>query len=267
MSSMYSCRLATMTLTTREVSYDTGTIMIHHWPGDTEWADFMAERIEVDLPTMSKLVGIPFPDKELEIIETISPELYGYGGWYDTSSSLIEVTEDLDQQLALHEISHGWFNDDLFTDRFITEGLAEEYAARTIAESGGDLPDPDKPAPVLTDADKLNNWTGASLGDQAAEEYGYGASWWVMRLLTDEIGVDSLSLVLQAAAANETAYVGDDEPESVDPTDDWKRFLDLLEEVGGSARRDCDLRRVGRYSKRVANARRTGRDTIAVSRP
>ena len=29
----------------------------------------------------------------------------------------------------LHEIAHTWFNEDLFEERWITEGLADEFAA------------------------------------------------------------------------------------------------------------------------------------------
>ena len=222
-------------LATRNVNYATGTVEIRYWPGDNLWADFMTKRIESDLPVMAGLIGIEFPDADLEIIETISPTLYGYGGWYNTRTSLIEVTEDLDSTLALHELSHGWFNYSLFAERFILEGLAQEYAARTIEATEGTLTTPPLPSTLSGNDGKLSQWTELAKGDVSEEQRGYANSWYLIRELANEIGIDSLSLVIRTAAEDQIAYQGDTEPELVAAQDDWRRFLDLLEEIGGSS--------------------------------
>ncbi|MCP3910813.1 MAG: hypothetical protein GY745_18820 [Actinomycetia bacterium] len=38
------------------------------------------------------------------------------------------TVDEVDEQLTLHELSHVWFNDSLFDQRWITEGLADEVA-------------------------------------------------------------------------------------------------------------------------------------------
>jgi hypothetical protein len=43
-----------------------------------------------------------------------------------------------------------------------------------------------------------------------------------------------MAVILSAAASDEIAYRGAGEPETVTSRDDWRRFLDLLEEIGGS---------------------------------
>lgn len=47
----------------------------------------------------------------MEIIETSTPHLYGYGGWYPSGANVIEMGDALDLRFLLHELSHAWFNE------------------------------------------------------------------------------------------------------------------------------------------------------------
>jgi hypothetical protein len=49
--------------------------------------------------------------------------------------------------VIVHEASHAWFNDSLFTERWLYEGLAEEYAWRVQTDVGSDA----GPAPARPD--------------------------------------------------------------------------------------------------------------------
>ena len=64
------------------------------------------------------------------MVETASPYLYGYAGWYMPFESVIEVGDELDQHVMLHELAHIWFNDDLFEGRWINEALRRRQRRR-----------------------------------------------------------------------------------------------------------------------------------------
>ena len=72
------------------------------------------------------------------MIESNTPYLYGYAGWFEPVNDVIEIGDELDQIVILHELTHRWFNDQMFSTRWINEGLAEELAAQAMAELDGD---------------------------------------------------------------------------------------------------------------------------------
>lgn len=218
-------------------------IDIRSWPGDPIWANEVKDAVEEGLPVMYDLVGLEWePEESLEIRESIEPNILGYGGWYLDNADVIEIGEHVDPHLVLHEIGHTWFDDGLFLERWITEGLADEFASTTVETLGWTVDseyvlDDTRPKRDGAATPQLNNWkipTGDSGDVQITEEYGYAASWWVMHELAEEIGIDRLRDVIAAADANEISYQNGGQPEEVRATDDWRRFLDLLQEVGGS---------------------------------
>ena len=223
------------------------TITVRSWPGDDMWATRVADVVRRGLPALQEAVGLDFGDQTtLEMLEALDPSLLGYAGWYLSDEDVIEMGEDLDDHIILHEISHLWFNEDLFTERWITEGLAEEFAAHVVegidGEADPELGRANRPFPFPPISVPLNRWelpfTPPSEDDDVAkrEDYGYNASFWMVRTLREEIGEEAMRAVLSAAAADLAAYQDGTNPETVSPTDGWWRFLDLLEEVGGSQR-------------------------------
>ena len=83
------------------------------------------------VPDLVGRIGLPWPvDGPLNVLEVHTPLLEGYAGFYDPKSDEITISENLDDLTIVHEASHAWFNSRLFTDRWINEGLAEEYASR-----------------------------------------------------------------------------------------------------------------------------------------
>ncbi len=213
---------------------DDRKVEILHWPGDTEWADFVENELETGFVELQELIGQPFEDQNLEIIESVDPSLQGYAGWYIPEDELIEVSEDLDRSLILHELSHAWFNGDLFQERWITEGLAEEYSSRALEASGERLDWPAAPWGSEKDRQQLNRWNPFVVPEDErfeVERYGYNTSWYVIRQLTDEIGVEAMSEVIDSVMDGVTAYPGDGEAEPATGIDNnWRRFLDLLQE-------------------------------------
>ncbi len=227
-------------LTREEVQLAGGDrIVIRGWPEDPPWRDRVATVLTDAVPELVARIGLPWPvDGPLTVIEVHTPLLEGYAGFYDSKTDEITISEDLDDATIIHEVSHAWFNGRLFSERWINEGLAEEYAARVLEALGGD---PSEPAPVERDsveAFALNAWPPpAPIRDERSnsrEQYGYDASWAVIRGILAEAGEDGFRRVFRAAAARTSAYVGDGAPERSALPNDWRRFLDLVEELGGA---------------------------------
>jgi hypothetical protein len=232
-------------LVRRTVELGDHRIEVGAWPGDDEWADFVAAQVTNGIPTLEALIGRELPadrsgaraDGTLQIVETSTPYVYGYAGWYLPFEHVIEIGEDLDAAVVLHELAHLWFNDDLFTDRWVNEGFAEEFASRALERLGQPLTAPEPVDPAVPGAIRLNGWSDPVLVDdesEAREDYGYNTSFAVLRAITDEIGLEKVAAVIDAAADHEIAYRGDRPPERWSSAATWRRFLDLLQEVGGS---------------------------------
>lgn len=213
-------------------------IVLRTWPGDDVWVTFARDTIENGLPTLESLIGLPIPDQQsLEITESVTPYFYGYAGWYDPADTTIEVGNELDDSVMLHELSHAWFNDNLFDERWVNEGLAEEFTWLAQQKLGWPTEIlPETPRSTDTGAIPLIDWgngLGSTLGDEEirdTEEYGYATSWYTLHALVEIIGVDGMQSVLTAIDAETVSYVGDDPSETTTMPDDWRRLLDLSSE-------------------------------------
>ena len=226
-------------LLTRPLELDRHKIVIRAWPDDPEWGAFVEQRLTNGIPAMESLVGLPWPhpDDELSIVEAASPYIYGYAGWFLPETNSIEVGDDLDPRVILHELSHLWFNNRLFVERWISEAFAEIYAAHTLGAIGEPVPAPD---PVRADnpaAMALATWDDPTFTEENTderEEYGYNASFFVVNSVAGEIGMDSMRKVVAATEKRSIAYQGDEKPEGVVTRVDSRRLLDLMQQLGAS---------------------------------
>ena len=214
-------------------------IVVRGWPEDPRWRDSVTSVLTDAVPQLAKRIGLPWPVAgPLTVIEVYTPLLEGYAGFYDRATDQITISEDLDDATIIHEASHAWFNDRLFTERWINEGLAEEYASRVLATDGGAASAPAAVKRTAASAFPLDAWPPpAPIQDKASdarEQYGYDASWTVIRAILGETGEAGMRRVFQAADAGTTAYVGNVPPERTRLPNDWRRFLDLSEELGGA---------------------------------
>ena len=211
-------------------------VAIHAWPEDEEWLNHVADVLEEQLPDLEAAIGLPWPvAEELGVTEVSSAQIEGYAGIYDSRSDEIWISEELDDHVIVHEASHAWFDRRLYDERWINEGLADEYAARMVR---GEASGPRFPAePDDTAAFPLNAWPPPSRIDaetQAEELYGYEASWTLMHQLVTEVGATKMREIFESAHERRIPYVGAGPAEAVTGTNDWRRFLDELEEIGDS---------------------------------
>ena len=226
-------------LTSSPQSVGSNTFVVRAWPGDDSWNSFVRQQITDGVPALETLIGQPWPIKgSVEVSEAYTPYLYGYAGWFDPSNRTLEVGEELDSQVMLHELSHGWFNDHLFRERWVSEGLAQVYSTLADERLGNATKSPTTIDSADPGAVILNEWGDPllSTGADDTEDYGYNASWSVIKQIVDETGVDGMREVFAAATAGTTAYVGDTAPEYDHPSTDWRRLLDLVQLSGGSAK-------------------------------
>ncbi len=222
-----------------ELSIDGREIELQGWPGDTQWMDFVTETVEEGIPALEDLVGISWPvDGTLTIAESHSPYLSGYGGWYSPATKIIEVGDRLDTQILLHEVSHVWFNDDLYLERWITEGLADAFSAEVTEAITGTAPEGPRASQFDSSAQPLNRWSEVQFAEPEVESWSYDASWTVTEEILDTIGFDGLRTVLLASSEDEIPYRGEGEAEASPNQRTWRTYLDFLEEAGDTEELD-----------------------------
>ena len=210
-------------------------IVVQSWPEDTRWKTETTDTLRKVFPGLRTLIGLDWPvAHDLDVRERYTPDLEGYAGFFVTDEQRIDVSEDLDPVTIVHEASHAWLNDDLFLERWIYEGLAQEYAWRALGgaglENGDDPTKPDLKDPGFVD---LEIWTHPGvIKDQETddrERYGYEAAFWVIHAIAESAGADGMRDAFAKARASVTAYPGAGAPETVITGDSWRRLLDLAQ--------------------------------------
>jgi hypothetical protein len=220
-------------------------IAVMAWPEDDDWRDTVTETLRNGLPQLLDLIGLDWPvEGVLQVRERYTPALEGYAGLFFTEEQRIEVSEDLDPLVIVHEASHAWFNEDLFTERWIYEGLAEEYSWRVQAAVGEEPARPGRPDPDDPGFIPLASWSFPEvIRDQETddrERFGYVAAFWVVHQVVISVGEDAMRDAFAGAAADLTAYPGAGQPETVLPRDGWRRFLDLAQSIDRPDQIDID---------------------------
>ncbi len=220
-------------LISRPLEVEGVDIALRSWPDDPEWADFAAARVEAGIPALEELIGSVWPvEGSFGVRQTVEPNLRGYAGWFDAQSSEIAVGEALDADTIYHELSHAWFNGRMSTERWLTEGLAQVYAAELVRRDGDDArtavePSVDDPAAV-----PLTDWGGVG-NERAVEEYGYATSFWVLATLVEDIGFDRTDEVVDSIRDGVSPY--DAGVPGARPEQDWKRVYDMFVEIGAAS--------------------------------
>jgi hypothetical protein len=219
-------------LVSRPLDVEGVDIELRSWPDDPEWGDFAAGRVEAGIPALEVLIGTDWPvEGSFDVRQTIEPTRHGYAGWFDAQTNEIAVGEALDADTIYHELSHAWFNSRLSTERWLTEGLAQVYAAELTRRDGDDARTPPEPAVDDPVARPLTEWTALDR-ERSVEEYGYATSFRVVDVLVDELGFDRMRDVIASLRGSASPYGA--VTEVARPDLDWKRVYDVFVEVGGS---------------------------------
>lgn len=207
------------------------SITIAGWEDDPEWIAHAENTVRWGVPLMADLTGQPWPENDLEVLESTVPAEFGYGGWFSVWQSEIEVGDQLDESLMLHELAHAWFHDERLDDRWVYEGWAEDFSNLALSMQTGEEispPLPDMDAPGVTE---LAQWGPSDEPDAISNRY--DTSWYVLHTLREEIGLEATAQVLAAIFEGRSSYGVDGDP-AVFPATGSARLLDLFENVGGS---------------------------------
>ena len=208
-------------------------IELQAWPEDPTWSANVQGEIRGDLTKLEALIGRGLPGTGTVVIREVSSgELGAYAGTFDPKVGIARVSEDLETGTVAHELSHTWFNDALFSGRWLSEGSAG-WAESTI--TGVKCADPGPyPGPG---AERLYIWTFAGPKATQAEldavDYEYKASCYLVSAVVARIDKARLTAVFDALLDHKLAYrsgtvVLDGKAEA----EDLHQWLDAMDELG-----------------------------------
>ncbi len=209
---------------------------IQAWPEDAAWANLVQTYVVDDVPRLQELTGLPLPGNRITIREAGNVQLGEYAGLYDSKTRTATIGENVDPATVAHELSHVWFNRDLFSDIWMDEGFAG-YSMKA-AGSGDYKPCTDPGTYPGSGSPDLVSWKQLDINsttqDVDVSDYQYAASCFIVTRLADDMGPINFKNVLAAAASGKIAYVGGSPVEDsplVGPVS-AKALVDLIDEQG-----------------------------------
>ena len=181
-------------------------VTVEGWPDDPTWLSDTSSSVEFALANLESIIGAPIPgSRDILIREAAGNSLGGYGGYFDSNSSVIRVNEVADSPLLLtHEIAHAWFDADHFSAPWLAEGLAEWAARVAIQEPCSEPSYPGKGTPTLGKWRYLGYKPSKSRS--ALVDYQYQASCAVMTQVADAIGPDRMRDVIGVLLDGRSPY-------------------------------------------------------------
>jgi hypothetical protein len=209
-------------------------IDIQAWPDDPTWATEIGTQLDPVLTDLETLVGDGLPGTgPIAIREVGVGSLGQYAGFFDPETGVARIGEDLEAKgLITHELSHAWFNGDLFQAHWLAEGYAE-WARTSIVGDTCPAPTsyPGKGSP------NLESWqfAGPRATDQELDvvDYQYAASCALIRQVAARVGEDGMRAVLETLLDHHLAYHdGATVLTSSFAAASWRTWLDAVDEVG-----------------------------------
>ncbi|MGD0020073.1 MAG: hypothetical protein ABSD62_12530 [Candidatus Limnocylindrales bacterium] len=224
-------------LTSTTLTAGDQTFNLQAWPEDASWASTVSSDVKSDVQVLEDLTGLKMPGGTIAVKEAGYSELGEYVGAYSPSTKTATVVEDTDHATVAHELSHIWFNKNLFTATWMDEGFAG-YSEKA-AGAGNYKPCLDPGSYPGTGAPDVTTWKfldiNSTADDQNIVDWQYAASCYLVTRLADAVGPTNFKAVLVAASKNEIPYVGAS-PAETSPLGGLpisaKGLLDLIDERG-----------------------------------
>jgi hypothetical protein len=218
----------------RTVEVNGVSLILDGFQDDPKWSRFVGGQVTKGIPALEKLVGEKWPGGLERIREDASPSLRGYDGWFDPTDDEIVIGEQLDADLIFHELSHAWVSDERFDQRWVSEGLAQVLAERSVKATGGTPYVHPKVSPGSSRAIDLNSWDGsANTRSEDVDAYAYPAAYAATRALVADLDDTQLAAVVGAGIRGERAYDPAGTKDSSGGRTSWARWLDLLQTRAG----------------------------------
>jgi hypothetical protein len=224
-------------LTSTKLTAGDQSFNLQAWPEDASWASTVSGDVQSDVQKLEDLTGLHMPGGTIAIKEAGNSELGDYAGVYSPSTKTATVTEATDHATIAHELSHIWFNKNLFTATWMDEGFAG-YSEK-VAGSGNYQPCVEPGSYPGSGSPDLTTWQfldiNSTTQDQNITDWQYAASCYLVANLADAIGPANFKSVLVAASKGEIPYVGSTPAEKspvAGPPVSARTLLDLFDERG-----------------------------------
>jgi hypothetical protein len=224
-------------LTETTVLSGTQSFTLQSWPEDKAWSDEIRTDVVSDVPALEELTGLTMPGGMVKIVEAGQSQLGDASGVYSADRKMSYISETVEKATVAHELSHIWFNKDLFSAKWMSEGLAG-YSEQ--ASGAGNFTPCKEPGTYPgTGSPNIANWVDLTAQptkqDLDVLDYEYAASCYVFTSLSDSMGADNFRNVLQAATDDVMAYQGSLQDEQLDGAAlplTSRQMLDLIDEIG-----------------------------------
>lgn len=211
----------------RKVDIGGRTIDVVAFPGDKKWLDFTADNLPKVVAALEDIAGSPLPDTVDTVSESVNLTAAGWGGVYDGYWSEISLAEDLDLETLAHELAHAWQNSSNSAERWISEGLAEDLAQRTLSRLGEES-DARTVKRTSKDAVPLEEWDYPDATATAEDDYGYPASAQTIKALFKGLSDAEYAAVVTAISNGESPY-GTAGRTGLRESVTWRSLLDFIE--------------------------------------
>ena len=199
------------------VTIGAATVDIVAPPDDTAWSADTSTLVSDVASELEALTGAP-PTLDGAVFRQgldTNFDRWGSDGPFDEP---VVVPRDYDEVAMAITVAKAWLRDGPFDDIDIERGLAADLGTEALRRARGTETTPAEP-------------TEGGLTELVNDERAF----WVVHQVSEELGYDGIRALLQMASDNETAYVGEGDPErSVTIPNDWRRFVDLAEQRLGS---------------------------------
>ena len=214
---------------TATITSDSGRdVEIQAWPGDKAWMESIKKEAAGSLSTLERLVGAPLPGTGPIVIREVTQAALGdgYGGEYSNSSRTAEVSENYDQAgTVAHELSHAWFNHDMFAATWLSEGYAG-WAERAVGANPTACAAP-------TTGVTLEDWKYADPRSTAEQRQAvndeYDAACAVVSTLSATVDAKAMAGVTHTLTTSDGAYPATHDATEGKPNT-WQQWLDAVDE-------------------------------------
>ena len=224
-------------LTHTAVTAGAQTFDIQGWPEDAIWKVTVRNEVASDVQALEDLTGLKMPGGKITIAEAGDLQLGEYGGSYNSTTGTASIPESAEPDIVAHELSHIWFNRTMFTDKWMSEGLAG-YSEKTAGPNNYKACTDPGPYPGTGSPD-LTKWMtltkDSTTQDEDVLDWEYSAACYAFTTLANTMGPESFKAVLEALTKNEMAYVGATPGEQLPGVTlpaTSRQLLDLIDERG-----------------------------------
>jgi hypothetical protein len=209
---------------------------LQSWPEDSTWAGSIRDQLAGDVQRIEDLTGLKVPGGTIAVTENAGGVNDG-GVFYNPKTKTLSLPEAATLSQVTQGLARIWFNDSLFKDKWVSEGLAG-YAEQAAGE-GNYTPCAAPGAYPGSGGVSLEMWQkltyDSSLQDTNVAAWQSDAACYFFTTLAKAMGPADFKAVMTGIANGEMAYQGATPAEKLagaTPTLSSQQVLDLFDELG-----------------------------------